>query len=175
MLVFIRWKLIFGAVFVLCCLVITTAAASERFKKMDAQSNELPDDAKEWAIVFDTQYGLYWEVKRADKSIHSKEDTYTYSNVNDNFVAKINEENFGGYSDWRLPATDELALLKKRKKNSPEALIDLQYFPETLPARYMSHGWCGSKSEYQEENVKFGKQKIKGVKYVRAVRGKPLE
>ena len=142
---------------------------------MDAQSNELSDDAKEWAIVFDTKYGLYWEVKSMGKSIHSNEDTYTFTNVGDNFLAKINADKFGGYSDWRLPTTGELAALKKRKKDSPEALIDLQYFPGTLPSKYMSQGWCGSRSEYQEESVKFGKQKVKGAKYVRAVRGQPLE
>lgn len=165
---------VFIPIFVVCFLAITVVSASARLKKMDGQGNELPDDAREWAIVFDTESELYWEVKSADNSIHSKDDTYTYEGVKEAFVAKINAENFGGHSDWRLPSTGELAGLKVKKKNSPEALIDLQYFPETQASRYMSHGWCGSRSEYQEESVKFGKQKTDD-KYVRAVRGKPLE
>ncbi len=169
-------KLLSVSVIVVCFLAITSvASAADRFQKMDAQGKELSDDATEWAIVFDTKSELYWEVKTGEQSIHSKDGVYNYGNVKDNFVAKINAENFGGHSDWRLPSTDELVVLRKRKKNSPEAFIDLQYFPETQPARYMSHGWCGSKSEYQEESIKFGKQKVKGAKYVRAVRGKPLE
>lgn len=172
----VKLRLLSVAVVIVCFLALSTlAAAADRFKKMDAQGKELPADAPGWAIIFDTKSELYWEVKTADKSSHAKDAVYTYTNVKDNFVAKINAENFGGHSDWRLPATDELAGLKKRKKNSPEALIDLQYFPETQPGRYMSVGWCGSKSEYQEESIKFGKQKVKGAKYVRAVRGKPLE
>ena len=168
-------QLIFCSFLMLCFLAITTASASERFQKMDAQGNALPDDAKEWAIVFDSKYGLYWEVKSAEKSIHSNADTYTFEGVEEDFFAKINAEKFGGHSDWRLPTTGELAGIRVRKKDSPDAHIDLQYFPATLPSRYMSQGWCGSKSVYQEESVKFGKQKVKGAKYVRAVRGKPLE
>lgn len=169
-----RIKLVCGLIVMVLLVAVTAASAAARFKKMDAQGNELADDAQEWAIVYDTSEELYWEVKSSDDSIHSKENTYTYTDVKENFVDKINAENFGGHSDWRLPATNELGVLKVRKKNSPAALIDLQYFPETLPSRYMSHGWCGSKSEYQEESVKFGKQKSKNGKYVRAVRGKPL-
>jgi hypothetical protein len=164
--------LIFFAVFF--CFV-TSASASERYKKIDAQGKELPDDAKEWAIVYDTKFDLYWEVKSADDSIHSNKDTYTFTNVEENFLAKINDERLGGHADWRLPTTDELATIRVRKKNSPEALVDLNFFPQTLPSRYMSQGWCGSRSEYQEESIKFGKEKVKGVKYVRAVRGQPLE
>ena len=91
---------------------------------MDAQGNELPDDAKEWAIVFDVKYGLYWEVKSAEQSVHSNEDTYTFEGVGEDFLAKINADKFGGHSDWRLPTTGELAGLKVRKKDSPEALIE---------------------------------------------------
>jgi hypothetical protein len=170
-----RFQLILFSFFVLCFLAVSTVSASDRFKKMDTQSNELPDDAEEWAIVFDTKYGLYWEVKSADESLHSNEGTYTFTNVGDNFIVKINADKFGGYSDWRLPTTSELGTLRKRKKDSPEAHIDLQYFPGTLPSKYMSQGWCGSRSEYQEESVKFGKKKVKGAKYVRLVRGQPLE
>lgn len=156
-------------------LAASTVAAADRFTKMDGQGQALPDDAKEWAMVFDAEYGLYWEVKSADGSIHAKERAYTFAAAKEIFVAEVNAEKLGGYNDWRLPATSELGLLKIKKEKSAEALIDLQYFPETMPARYMSLGWCGSKSEYQEESVKFGKLKVKGGKYVMAVRGKPLE
>lgn len=161
--------------FFVCLVAITAVTASGRFIKLDGQGNELADDAKEWAMVFDSQNDLYWEVKSADDSIHSNNATFTYEMVKDNFVAKVNESNFGGYSDWRLPTTQELASLKVRKKDSSEALVDLAYFPAAMPARYMSMGWCGSRSEYQEESVKFGNEKCEGGKYVRLVRGKPLE
>ena len=175
MRIFTVIQLLLLSFFMLCFVAVTSATASERFKKLDGQANELADDAKEWAMVLDTREGLYWEVKSSDDSIHSSKGAYTYENVKADFVAKVNESNFGGFSDWRLASTEELASLKVRKKKSPEALIDLDYFPQTMASRYMSMGWCGSKSEYQEESVKFGKEKCATGKYVRLVRGKPLE
>ena len=165
--------------FVLFVVGLTTAFASLSFAggtfvKLDAEGKELPADAKEWAIVFEKNEGMYWEVKKDDDSIHSKKDLYLYTEVEEKFLSKLNEAKFGGFSDWRLPTTDELSVLKMRKKND-EARIDLNYFPHTVPARYLSVGWCGSKSEYQEESLKFGKQKLKGAKHVMATRGKPLE
>ena len=170
-----RFQFVLFAFCTVCFLAVSSVSASERYKKIDAQGNQLPDDAKEWAIVYDTKFDLYWEIKSVDESIHSNQGTYTYTNVNDKFFTRINAEKLGGHSDWRLPTTGELAGIRKRKKDSPEALVDLQYFPQTLPSKYLSQGWCGSRSEYQEESVKFGKKKVKGGKYVRAVRGQPLE
>jgi len=148
--------------------------AGGSFVKLDAEGKELPVDAAKWAIVLEKDTGWYWEVKTDDDSIHSNKLTFTYEEVEEKFIAKLNEAKFGGFSDWRLPSTGELSLLKARKKND-EARIDLTYFPHTMPSRYMSHGWCGSRSEYQEESIKFGKQSKKGAKYVMAFRGQPLE
>ena len=158
----------------LATVFASASFAKGTFVKLDAEGKELPDDAAKWAIVLEKDSGLYWEVKTDDDSIHSNKLMFTYQDVGEKFIAKLNEAKFGGFSDWRLPSTGELSLLKARKKND-EARIDLNYFPHTMPSRYMSHGWCGSRSEYQEESIKFGKQKKKGAKYVMAFRGQPLE
>lgn len=155
----------------ICIAIATPAVAGERFVKMDAQGNELADDAANWVMVKDQKEGLYWEVKMADDSIHAKQQTTKYANAEEEFISKLNTAAFGGFSDWRLPSTDELNALVV-KGETPA--IDVSYFPNTMPSRYISLGWCGSKSAPQEESVKFGKEPSEGGKYVRAVRGKPL-
>lgn len=152
---------------------IISAEVDERFQKIDDQGNTVDDGASTWAIVLDTKTGLYWEVKTVDESIHSNSAKYTYANAGI-FLDNLNKSNFGGYSDWRLPTEDEIFEIKQKKKGN-EAYTNFNYFPNTMPSKYLAHGWCGSKSAFQESSVKFGKQRVKGGKYVRAVRGKPLE
>lgn len=166
------WLLLFVVVF--AAVANDAAAAGKNFVKLDSQGQELPADAAEWAIVLETGSGMYWEIKTTDDSIHSNKAAYNFAEVEEKFISKLNEENFGGFSDWRLPTTSEMPIIRQRKKNA-EAQVDLNYFPNTIPSKYMTQGWCGSRSEYQEESFKFGKQKIKGVRYVMAVRGQPLE
>jgi len=153
--------------------IVSAAGAEERFKKLDAQGMELPDEAASWAMVLDSKWGMYWEVKTLDDSIHSNSAIYSYKDAKEKFIARLNAEKFGGFDDWRLPTSSELALLKK--KSGDDVNIDLRYFPNTQPSRYMSQGRCVSNPGWREESVKFGKTRIKGGKYVRAFRGMPLE
>ncbi|MBU0675844.1 MAG: DUF1566 domain-containing protein [Proteobacteria bacterium] len=169
-----KWMIRMMLVVVALAVTTGSAGAGERFKKLDVQGNELGDDAAAWAMVLDSKSGMYWEVKTVDDTIHSNAAKYSYNAASEEFIAKLNEEKYGGFSDWRLPSIDELAVLRVNKKGD-EAKINLEYFPNTLPSRYIGHSWCGSKSEYQEGTVKFGKDRPQDGKYVRAVRGKPLE
>lgn len=158
----------------LCFVFLSVSPAiAGSFKKMDSQGKELPDEADQWAIVLEPSSGLYWEVKTDDESIHSNKGLYSWVSSQEELIATLNKEKFGGFSDWRLPTTDELNGIKKKNEQAP--LIDHNYFPNTMPSRYMSMGWCGSKSEYQAESVKFGEEKIQGGKYVMATRGKTLD
>jgi len=151
-----------------------SSGTNDRLRKIDVQGYEVADSATEWAMVLDTKTSLYWEVKTVDESFHSNSVIYNYAAANDEFVKALNKSKFGGFSDWRLPTEDEMFDLKVKKKGD-EAATNLNYFPNTRPAKYMAHSWCGSRSEHQEGSVKFGKERTKGGKYVRAVRGKPLE
>jgi len=170
----IRIYLLLFLVVVAMPITVVSAGVDERFRKIDTQGNEVTDDAATWAMVLDTKTGFYWEVKTVDESIHSNSAKYSYIAADKEFLGELNKSSFGGFSDWRIPTEDEIYELKKKKKGG-EAAINLYYFPNTIPSKYMAHGWCGSKSEYQESSVKFGKQRIKGAKYVRAVHGKSLD
>lgn len=171
---FIRLFMLLLVVMFIMPITRASSGDNDRFKKIDAQGREMEDSSSKWDIVLDSKTGLYWEVKSIDESIHSNSVIYNYAAANDEFVKELNESNFGRFSDWRLPTEDEMFDLKVKKKGD-EVATNLNFFPNTRPARYMAHSWCGSRSEYQEGSVKFGKERTKGGKYVRAVRGKPLE
>ena len=169
-----RLYLIFLTLCLSLCLCATATMAGERFVKLDAQGRELPDDAQSWAMVHDTMYKMYWEVKTPDDSIHSNTAIYTYKDAKEKFIAQLNAEKFGGFDDWRIPTSGELGLLRTKEAENG-VRIDLAYFPNTQPAKYMSQGRCVSNPGYREENIKFGKKRTKGGIYVRAFRGAPLD
>ena len=100
------------------------------YTKLDADGNELPPDAPNWSMVRDEVAMLIWEVKTDDGGIHDKDRYYNWQDSQDFFVTIINNENFGGYSDWRLPTIKELSLLIQPDKITVS--IDEGYFPNTL-------------------------------------------
>jgi hypothetical protein len=100
------------------------------YTKLDDQSNELPESAESWAMVRDNVTGLIWEVKTEDGSIHDKDDNYTWQDAQDVFAAELNSENFGGYSDWRIPTIKELGTLVDYSRYRPA--INTDFFPNTM-------------------------------------------
>ncbi|ETR68185.1 MAG: hypothetical protein OMM_10781, partial [Candidatus Magnetoglobus multicellularis str. Araruama] len=95
------------------------------YTKLDVNGNDLPDDAEQWVMVRDTVTGLIWEVKTDDDSIHDKDNKYSWYDSNpetnggyagkpgegtdtEDFISTLNADNFGEYSDWRLPTLKEL-------------------------------------------------------------------
>ncbi|EGU50730.1 lipoprotein, putative [Vibrio nigripulchritudo ATCC 27043] len=104
-----------------------------KFKKLDAQGNELADDATEWSCVSDERTGLIWEVKSNDTSsiqhldrlfaleikdrISSYEGdvlTATCQTAGDGicttqqYADELNKQQICGLSNWRLPAGNEI-------------------------------------------------------------------
>ncbi len=140
-----------------------------RYTKIDANGQELPSDAEEWAITYDSSTHLYWEVKSNTEDIHSKDAGYSYSKSKKIVIKTLNETNFGGFSDWRLPTLEELTKLKETHREQP--FINHDAFPNTIPSEYISWELCGN-GEITPRKVKFGKQKAKKrSRFVRAVRG----
>lgn len=139
-----------------------------RFVKLDAQGRTLAGEAELWAMVLDNETGLMWEVKTVDGTIHDKEAGYNWSGAHEEFIAELNRMKFGGFTDWRLPTTDELGGIKVK---GPEPYIDQEFFLHTVPTSYMSWRKCGSGKIF-DERVKFGEiRNSKSNRQVRAVRG----
>jgi len=141
---------------------------SEPYTKLGSDGRELAIDAGQWAMVRDNATGLVWEVKTTDGSVHDKDNVYDWDGAHDLFIAELNNTKFGGFSDWRLPTTDELRTLTLK---GAEPYINQDFFPNTVATSYMSWRKCGS-GEIFDERVKFGKiRNTKQDRKVRAVRG----
>jgi len=125
------------------------------YTKLDSDGNTLPDSATSWAMVKDNITGLIWENKTDDGTIHDKDNTYTWydSNASSNggnagfpgngtdtedFIKTLNDANFGGHADWRLPTIKELAYLVNNSIAYPGPTIDANSFSDTRSSFYWS-------------------------------------
>ena len=104
------------------------------YTKLDSEGQELINYVLNGAMVRDNVTGLIWEVDTDDGGIHDKDDLYTFSEASDVFIAQLNNDNFGGYSDWRLPTIRELISIVHYGEVEPA--INTNYFPNTRPSRY---------------------------------------
>ncbi len=111
-----------------------------------------------WLMTRDNVTGLVWEVKTTDESIHNGSKKFFWCDRNDEtngghegtcsdiedvldteaFITKLNEENFGGFSDWRMPTVKELATIVDLGADAAEPAIDSTFFPNTLEEEYWS-------------------------------------
>ncbi len=112
------------------------------YTKLDAQGNDLPNDAAKWVMVRDNVTGLIWEVKTDDGSIHDRDNQYNWYDAKDVFIAQLNAQRFGGFSDWRMPTLKELAGIVDYGRYNPA--INIDYFPYTK----LSHYWSSSTYAY---------------------------
>lgn len=164
------------------------------YTKLGASGNDLPDSATSWAMVRDNVTGLIWEMKnnmdsRQDYSNpHDADNTYTWYDPNlainrqgypgdgtdtVDIITALNAENYGGFSDWRLPTVKELSFISDRGIYNPA--INSNYFPNTQASIYWSstpddyytgNAWYVNFYDgYTQHNPKYSNY------YVRAVRG----
>ncbi|ABW67537.1 Lcl C-terminal domain-containing protein [Desulfosudis oleivorans] len=96
--------------------------------KLNASGQALDDDATDWVMVKDSLTGLIWEVKTDDGDIHDKDNRYNLAAAL-SFIAQLNTDQFGGYTDWRLPTRLELTYIVDYSYCDPA--IDINYFPFT--------------------------------------------
>ena len=99
----------------------------------------LPDNAtpaEGWIMTRDNVTGLIWELKTDDDTVHDKDKKYDWYEAASDFIDAVNAENFGGFSDWRLPSIQELSTLvnAERAQNS----IDLNHFANNVSSGYWS-------------------------------------
>ena len=166
------------------------------YTKLDANGNDLPDDATEWVMVRDNVTGLIWEVKqnKDDKedyaNPHDADNTYTWYDGNpetnggnagtpgdgtdtEDFINALNAEKFGGFSDWRLPGREELRSIVDYGEFNPAILNG--YFPNVVSSYYWSSTTYANSEDrawivyFASGSDYYGSKSDS--RYVRAVRG----
>lgn len=132
------------------------------YKKLGYGGVELPDDAEEWLMVRDDVTGLVWEVKQnKDDSAdcdnpNDADNQYTWYDSDllpdetaagtqgdgvdtfdtEQFIQALNDKNFGGFSDWRMPTIKELDTIVDLESYHPA--IDKGVFLNTRLSGYWS-------------------------------------
>lgn len=132
--------------------------AFSSFTKLDSSGNALPDNAQYWVMVKDNNTGLIWEVKQTSNGSpdynnpHDPDNIYTWYDSNpttnggdagtsgvltdtEDFIAAVNNNRLGGFTDWRMPTKDELVTILKSDVPAPPT-IDTTYFNNTIPGYY---------------------------------------
>ena len=131
------------------------------YTKLDGSGNALLDSAASWVMVKDNVTGLVWEMKnnkdgKPDYSNpHDADNIYTWYDSNpatnggdpgtpgagtctEDFIKALNDANYGGNNDWRLPTIKELGYIVNYSIPSPGPTIDTGYFPNTAASWYWS-------------------------------------
>lgn len=77
---------------------------------------ELQQNSNDGTLVVDQATGLTWQQTGSSQAM-SWSDTKTY-------IAQLNQENYAGHSDWRVPSVEELASLLEFEKNDQNSYIN---------------------------------------------------
>jgi hypothetical protein len=166
------------------------------YTKLDGSGNVLPDSASSWSMVRDNVTGLIWEVKRNMDGVknyddpHDADNTYTWYDSDpatnggyagtagdgtdtEDFIEELNDDRFGGYSDWRMPTIKELDSIVDLSRYNPA--INTGYFPNTMASFYWSSTTRASYTGYAWNMYFYYGLDNRSTKsshyYVRAVRG----
>lgn len=117
------------------------------FTKLDENGNSLPSSALSWTCVKDNVTQLFWEVKTTTSDIHNKNYVYQWGGISaqgrdhpnrkgeyfepswNELVLGSNDNNFCGFTNWRVPTINELSGLTNLNGSNPA--IDTIYFPNT--------------------------------------------
>jgi hypothetical protein len=131
--------------------------------------------------ITDNATGLIWELKTDVGGIHDYNNTYTWGNAFDVFIAAVNAEGgtgFAGHNDWRLPNVKELMSIVDYGVANPcvdQAFNTAPYF--TIESSYWSSTTLGDAGAddlawmvYFRDGDIWYDDKTSAV-YVRAVRG----
>ena len=136
--------------------------------KHDTQGKVLADNTEQWTCVHDTATGLMWEVKSQDDAMRNAQNLYSWSDPEHRtepgkadggrcegdsdcdtnaYVQAMNERNYCGHDDWRLPTREQLQTLVDQSDQKNRVTINKQYFPQTIPSWY----WTSSDEDNKED------------------------
>jgi hypothetical protein len=156
------------------------------------------------ACVLDQFTGLIWEVKSERPGLRDWRNTYSWYDPQEAhggeldyrgtanggecsgsgcdtaaLVETVNAAGLCGYSDWRIPARDELGSISDPRKSGSPPTINTRYFPFTQPGEY----WSANDYQFQWNaawvwSFRTGLDRVEwkhSPRYVRLVRGQPRQ
>jgi len=144
------------------------------YTKLDADGNDLPDNAPLWFMVRDNVTGLIWEAKEEKDGVlnyanphDADNDDYTWYDSNpetnggepgyypndgkntENFINAINAASYCGWNDWRVPSANELETIINYSV-TPGPKISTAFFPGT--DRFTSY-WSSTTFVHDNDNA----------------------
>ena len=152
--------------------IISAVEIKPVYIKHDINGQSLEENNKQWTCVFDTNTGLMWEVKSKEDAMRDSGNLYTWYNPNNKslsnktlkgvtdgghckggtdcdtnaYVQAMNQRNFCGHNDWKLPTREQMQTLVDLKNGKDKVKINQQYFPQTVPSWY----WTSSDDDKEE-------------------------
>ncbi|HDS09513.1 MAG TPA: DUF1566 domain-containing protein [Firmicutes bacterium] len=97
-------------------------------------------------MVKDENTGLIWEVKSPNPGdINFSGDKYTWIELQENYIDKLNKSSYGGFDDWRIPNKEELRSIVDYSGLLPA--VDKNYFPDILAEFYWSKDVYGADTQ----------------------------
>ncbi|MGM0438303.1 MAG: DUF1566 domain-containing protein [Bacillota bacterium] len=103
------------------------------FIKLNEVGKEIADSSfwdDNLRAVKDQNTGLIWEVKSpVEGDLNFAADKYTWQELEEGYIKKLNQANYAGRSDWRVPNRDELKSIITYDRVNPA--LDTWYFPNT--------------------------------------------
>ncbi len=149
--------------------------------------------------VLDTATQLTWQTKSTEVGLHNAGNTYSwfepteangeldYRGLEDggdcdgsacdtwHYVRAVNQAEFCGYGDWRMPNKDELYSVSDLGRAENPPTMNTEFFPHAQSAEY----WSGNDYSFQYNaawvwNFELGHDRVdwkKEAKFVRLVRG----
>lgn len=151
----------------LCILVMSWPSTSEqksaqnyRWQKLDVAGNSVAIKMGPWACATDNRTQLTWEVKSWHENQQYYKATYSYYDPIEaigvknggscqqgsewypcditKLINQLNQQNYCGRNNWRLPTSDELKTLFYDKNTKGKLRINPYIFPRTTRNLYMT-------------------------------------
>jgi Protein of unknown function (DUF1566) len=147
---------------------VTVTEIMPAYIKHDSEGSSLAEDAEQWTCVHDTATGLMWEVKSQDDAMRNSNNLYSWyipehkvlpgksdggrckggTDCDTNaYVQAMNERNYCGHNDWRLPTREQMQTLVDLRNGKEKVKINKQYFPQTMPSWYWTSSDEGNADE----------------------------
>jgi hypothetical protein len=164
------------AIFLMALFCVAPVLAdSPKVKKAVAQSvdNRFQDFGD--GTILDTKNGLMW----MKEDYWQREGKWVNWYTANEYVQRMNNKNFAGYSDWRLPTPEEATTLYERRKRNVDKDGDKIYLDRMFPAGAGWSTWTNEEKKtkavvvsLKDEGGSYYQDKISGTDaFLRVIRG----